>query len=88
MKKRVHAYFSGQVQGVFLRATIQKQAQKLGITGWVKNLKDGRVELIVEGEEEMLKNAIEFCKKYTKITAEEISWEKFKGEFVEFKILN
>jgi acylphosphatase len=43
-------YVSGVVQGVFFRANTQKQANKLGLTGWVRNLPDGRVEVIAQGE--------------------------------------
>lgn len=43
-------YVDGVVQGVFFRANTQKQAAKLGLTGWVRNLPDGRVEVLAQGE--------------------------------------
>ena len=46
---RIHAFFEGRVQGVGFRFTAREIAQDLGITGWVKNLSDGRVELVAEG---------------------------------------
>ena len=49
-EKRVHIFVSGLVQGVFFRDSTRQKAQELGITGWVRNLIDGRVEIVAEGE--------------------------------------
>lgn len=51
MKVRKHIYFSGRVQGVGFRYTAYYIANQLGLTGWVQNLYDGRVEMEVQGEE-------------------------------------
>ncbi len=51
MTKRVHVLVSGRVQGVFFRAHTQEKARSLGLSGWVRNLPDGRVEIVAEGEE-------------------------------------
>ena len=50
MNRRLHALVSGRVQGVSYRAFILREAQRLEVSGWVRNLADGRVELIAEGE--------------------------------------
>ena len=55
---QVHARFSGKVQGVYFRKTTQLKARELGLTGWVKNLADGRVEMIAEGSPEKVKELI------------------------------
>ena len=87
--KRVHILYSGQVQGVGFRYTAQDIAMSLGITGWVKNLEDGRVEIVAEGKE---KDLNEFLDKISKgqlgryIKNVELSWEKSTGEFDVFDI--
>jgi acylphosphatase len=55
MSRCRHFLVSGQVQGVFFRASAESTARRLGLTGWVRNLRDGRVELIACGEEVPLK---------------------------------
>lgn len=54
MKRCRHFYVSGRVQGVFFRATACEVARRLGLTGWVRNLPDGRVEALACGEPEAL----------------------------------
>ena len=58
---RVHLFVSGTVQGVFFRAHTQENARGLGLTGWVRNLRDGRVEIIAEGPKEKIEKLIEWC---------------------------
>lgn len=53
-KRCLRCTISGKVQGVFFRANTQKEANKLGITGWVRNLPTGEVETLICGEEEVL----------------------------------
>jgi len=53
-KKRIHAYYSGKVQGIGFRFTAELTARQMDLVGWVKNLADGRVELLCEGEEVQL----------------------------------
>jgi acylphosphatase len=52
--KRLHAYLSGRVQGVGMRITVMYSARQQDLTGWVRNLPDGRVELVAEGSDEAL----------------------------------
>ena len=54
MKVRKHIYFSGRVQGVGFRYSAISLARPLGLTGWVKNLRDGRVEMEVQGDEDAI----------------------------------
>ncbi|MDP3786475.1 MAG: acylphosphatase [Candidatus Omnitrophota bacterium] len=87
-QKRVHAFYSGRVQGVGFRYTAEAVAQNLGITGWVSNLRDGKVELLAEGDEadlnDLLKRLSEEMAGYVKDA--DISWEEPTGEFSDFGI--
>lgn len=86
---RAHIFVSGQVQGVFFRTETRKKARELGLAGWVKNLSDGRVEAVFEGDrgqvEQMLKWA-ESGPPGAIVGDLELVWEDFKGEFSNFEI--
>lgn len=88
MKKRVHAYYTGYVQGVGFRFTAEDIALSLKLTGWVKNLPDGGVEVVCEGEEPVIEDFLERLdsrmKRYVK--KRDIEWEKYQGEFKDFDI--
>jgi len=56
--QRVHVFFSGIVQGVGFRFMVQRFAFKLDLKGWVKNLSDGKVEIVVEGEKDKINELI------------------------------
>jgi acylphosphatase len=58
---RAHVFVSGRVQGVFYRATTREQAQDRNVSGWVRNLDDGRVEAVFEGEEDAVEAMVEWC---------------------------
>jgi acylphosphatase len=88
-KARVHVIIEGLVQGVFFRASTRDMAVSLGLTGWVRNLTDGRVEAVFEGEEDQLKQAIKWCHKGPPgavVTKVEERWLEYTGEFKGFEI--
>jgi acylphosphatase len=58
---RAHVFVSGRVQGVYYRATTREKAGETGVDGWVKNLEDGRVEAVFEGERAAVEAMIEWC---------------------------
>jgi acylphosphatase len=58
---RAHVFVSGRVQGVYYRATTRETARERGVDGWVKNLEDGRVEAVFEGEPDAVEAMIEWC---------------------------
>ncbi len=60
-EERAHVYVSGQVQGVNFRGALQEEAESQGLNGWVRNLQDGRVEAVFEGDSETVRQMIEWC---------------------------
>ena len=89
LKVRAHLLVSGRVQGVFFRAETEKSANLHNVTGWVKNLPDGRVEALLEGEKENVESIIEFCRRGppgANVHNLEVTWGEWTGEFTEFTI--
>jgi acylphosphatase len=89
--KQVHLFVRGRVQGVFFRASAQREARRLGLTGWVKNRPDGRVEILVEGEEEALKDLIGWANRgpsAARVEGVDTRWRGFVGDFSDFRIVD
>ncbi|TAN47763.1 MAG: acylphosphatase [Methylococcaceae bacterium] len=61
--RKVHVWVSGRVQGVCYRATACEQAQSRSLTGWVKNLADGRVEIVAEGNANAVAAFLDWCRR-------------------------
>lgn len=86
---RAHVFIEGHVQGVFFRAETQAAAARFGITGWVRNLFDGRVEAVFEGGEEDVERAVAWCRQgppHASVTHIEILRESYTGGFSTFSI--
>ena len=89
-KQRVRLFVTGKVQGVFFRQTLKVMAKKNDIFGWVKNLKDGRVEAVLEGEGEKIDRLIEWAhggSANARVEDVEIRNEKFIEEFSKSDVL-
>ena len=89
-KARAHVYVAGRVQGVFFRTATQDEAASQGVTGWIKNRSDGRVEAVFEGEKDKVERLVDFCRHGpydARVTKIEILWEAYEGEFRDFRIL-
>jgi len=89
LRVRAHVFVSGFVQGIFFRYETRKMAYRRNVTGWVRNLSDGRVEAVFEGEKRDVDEMIAFCRRGPEgavIKDVEISWEEPTGEFRDFQI--
>lgn len=89
MKKQIHVVYSGRVQGVGFRFTAEEAAGRLGVVGWVKNLRDGRVEVVAEADERALTRFLEDLRTGPMrnfIRDVGVSWGAATNEFTEFEI--
>lgn len=59
---RAHVFISGRVQGVWFRESTRRRAEELGLAGWVRNLPDGRVEALFEGEASAVRRAVDYVR--------------------------
>ena len=88
-KARAHLYITGRVQGVNFRYYTQQEAEGLGCVGWVRNLRDGRVEVVAEGEQTKVEELARWCHRgpsWASVTNVEIQWETPTGEFKNFGV--
>ncbi len=88
-KQRVRLFVTGKVLGVFFRQTLKVMAKNNDVFGWVKNLVDGRVEAVLEGNEENVNNLVEWCHggpANARVEDVEIRNEKFTNEFSKFDV--
>lgn len=89
MLANAHVVVSGTVQGIFYRSAIRSRAALLEITGWIRNLPDGRVEGMFEGERDDVDELIEFCRSghpRAMVMEIDVDWQKPRGNLTEFEI--
>jgi acylphosphatase len=89
MKIRAHIFAFGRVQGVFFRDHTQQWASSLSLTGWVRNLRDGRVEVLAEGDKEKIEELINRLKQgppLAQVEKVDVEWEDYMGEFSDFRV--
>lgn len=86
---RSHIFIKGKVQGVFFRDWIRRQARELGLTGWVRNIEDGRVEVVLEGLKVTVSTMVEKCKEgpeLARVKHIDVIWEKATKEYRNFEV--
>ena len=88
-KTRAHVFVIGRVQGVYFRQNTKQVATRHRVTGWVRNLSDGRVEAIFEGDDMDVNEVIEWCHigpPKAKVEDVDVKFQKYTGEFAEFDV--
>ena len=89
IQKRIHIFVTGRVQGVFFRQSTRVIAIKNNVNGWVRNLDDGRVEIVAEGEKQNIDNLTTWCKTgpaNSRVDEIELSEENYTNEFENFEV--
>jgi len=90
-KRRAHVWITGRVHGVFFRAYAQDTARRTGVAGWVRNLPDGRVEAVFEGDANKVENMIAWCHEGSpmgRVDRVDLLEEAYTGEFDRFTIIH
>jgi acylphosphatase len=88
--KQIQLRVHGRVQGVFFRASAQREAKRLGLTGWIRNRRDATVELVAEGEETGIKDLIAWAQSGpsgARVDKVDVRWRSYSGEFFDFRIM-
>jgi acylphosphatase len=89
-KARVRVLIEGRVQGVFFRASTRDEARARGLAGWTRNLPDGRVEALFEGDKRVVENMLTWCHKgppYAYVDRVEVEWQPYQGDLADFRIV-
>ena len=89
MKVNVHVLISGRVQGVWFRASTRQKAEQLCIKGWVRNTSEGCVEAVFEGQEELVREIVEWCyhgPPMAKVSNVEVKKQKSTEDFDSFSV--
>ena len=87
--KGLHLFIYGRVQGVFFRKSTQTKAVSLNVAGWVRNRKDGRVEVYAQGSEDALVSLLQWCgkgPKLAKVNQVDTKWIPSSNEVSDFEI--
>ncbi len=86
---RAHVFIHGLVQGVYFRASTRDEAVRAGVGGWVRNLADGTVEALFEGDKKKVEQVVAWCYKGpagAHVVKVDLRWEPFRGEFAHFDV--
>ncbi len=88
-KVRAHTVISGRVQGVFFRMETKQAAERFGVSGWVKNRREGTVEAVFEGDRDCVEDVLKWCRQgppLSRVSDVDLQWETYTGEFSGFNV--
>ncbi len=88
-KTRARLTVSGRVQGVFYRGNTVEQAVALSLAGEVRNMSNGDVSVVAEGDKEKIEKLIAWCRvgpEYARVDSVDVAWQEYQGEFTDFSV--
>ena len=88
-KAKAHAIIRGRVHGVFFRMETKRAADDFGVSGWVRNVRDGTVDAIFEGEWDRIEAVLDWCRQgppHADVTDVNVTWDEYTGEFNGFVV--
>lgn len=88
-KVRAHTVISGRVQGVFFRMETKQAAERFGVSGWVKNRREGTVEAVFEGDRDCVEDVLKWCRQgppLSRVSDVDLQWETYTGGFSGFNV--
>jgi len=89
--KQLQLFVRGRVQGVYFRASTQREARRLGLSGWVRNRADGTIEILAEGEEVAIRELYGWAQKgpsAARVERVDTRWRGFSGDYPDFRIID
>jgi len=89
--KQLHMVVRGRVQGVYFRASAQREARRLGVCGWIRNRADGALEIVAEGEEAAVRDLHGWAQKgpsAARVDKVDTRWRSYVGEYSDFRIMD
>lgn len=89
-KIRRHLYLAGKVQGVFFRVSLKEKAEESGVQGWVRNIPNGEVEVVLEGEKGAVQKLVQWCRKgppAARVGKVKFIAEEYEGKFNKFEVI-
>ena len=86
MSERLEIILSGQLDGAFFRSSVQEQAQRLGVAGWIRPHEGSTLKVVAEGPRAQLSALLQFCHEQLVVARAEPTWAEATGEFVVFDV--
>ena len=86
MNERLEIILSGQLESAFFRSSVQEQAQRLGVAGWIRKHEGATLKVVAEGPRPQLSALLQFCHEQSVVARAEPTWAEATGDFIVFDV--